>query len=102
MRPGPWENRESRLSGDEGKFAGQAGKGHSRQREQLRKGSEASVNERCLVGEGWKRLGDTRAASPSTPGRTGVRVSGLRLSPCPGTLGVTRAGALWSQLSLLP
>ena len=36
VQPGMWENRESRLLMEEGNFAGNAGEGHPRPREQLR------------------------------------------------------------------
>lgn len=70
------ENGESRLSIDEENVAGKAGKGHSRKREQHRKGSETSVNEPYLERDG-REGGETRVPSPSTPGRTGAGPMGV-------------------------
>lgn len=61
---------------DEENFAGKAGKRHSRWREQHRKGSGASVNEPYLE-RGRRERGETRAASPSTPGHTEARPMGI-------------------------
>lgn len=98
VQPEIWENRDSRLSMDEENFAGKAGKRHSRWREQHRKGSGASVNEPYL------ERGETRAASPSTPGHTGARPVGIwaECEPMSKDLCVTWASVPWSQWSLLP
>lgn len=52
VQPGMWKNRESRLLMDKDNFAGTAGNGCSKQREQYRKGSDISIKEPYLERSG--------------------------------------------------